>query len=64
MKEYQDLVRFVIENGHRKRNRTGVDTLCSFGYHYKVDLSKGFPLLTTKKIYVFIYQDLNIGFTY
>ena len=51
MKEYQDLVRHVIENGSRKQNRTGVDTLCSFGYHYKVDLSKGFPLLTTKKIY-------------
>ena len=38
MKEYQDLVRFVIDNGFRKKNRTGVDTLCAFGYHYKVDL--------------------------
>ena len=51
MKEYQDLVKHVIDNGFRKQNRTGVDTLCAFGYHYKVDLSKGFPLLTTKKIF-------------
>ena len=51
MKEYQDLVRHVIDNGFRKQNRTGVDTLCSFGYHYKVDLANGFPLLPTKKIF-------------
>jgi len=51
VKEYQDLVRHVIDNGFRKQNRTGVDTLCSFGYHYKVDLANGFPLLTTKKIF-------------
>ncbi len=51
MRQYQDLVRHVIENGTLKHNRTGIDTLCYFGYHYKVDLAKGFPLLTTKKIY-------------
>ena len=51
MKQYQDLVRNVIDNGTLKQNRTGVDTLCYFGYHYKVNLSEGFPLLTTKKIY-------------
>ena len=51
MKEYQNLVRHVIDNGFRKQNRTGVDTLCAFGYHYKVDLAHGFPLLTTKKIF-------------
>ena len=51
MKQYQDLVRHVIDNGTLKHNRTGIDTLCYFGYHYKVDLSEGFPLLTTKKIY-------------
>lgn len=50
MKEYQDLVKLVLEKGIRKQTRTGVDTLSYFGAFYKVDLSKGFPLLTTKKM--------------
>ena len=51
MKQYIDLVKTVLEEGQRKKNRTGTDTLSYFGYHYKVDLSQGFPLLTTKKIF-------------
>ena len=51
MKAYLDLVQHVLDNGTLKKNRTGTDTLMSFGYHYKVDLSKGFPLLTTKKVF-------------
>ena len=51
MKQYLDLVRTVLDNGTLKENRTGTDTLMYFGYHYKVDLSKGFPLLTTKKVF-------------
>ncbi len=50
MKEYHDLVRLVLDNGVRKKSRTGVDTLSYFGAFYRVDLSKGFPLLTTKKM--------------
>lgn len=50
MKEYLDLVKLVLENGTRKTSRTGVDTLSYFGAFYRVDLSKGFPLLTTKKV--------------
>jgi len=50
MKEYLDLVKTVIDNGTRKSTRTGVDTISYFGAFYKVDLSKGFPLLTTKKM--------------
>jgi thymidylate synthase len=50
MKEYLDLVRLVIDNGLRKKSRTGIDTISYFGAFYKVDLSKGFPLLTTKKM--------------
>jgi thymidylate synthase len=50
MKEYLDLVKLVIENGTRKPSRTGIDTLSYFGAFYRVDLSKGFPLLTTKKM--------------
>lgn len=51
MQQYLDMVRYVLENGVRKTNRTGVPTLSAFAYFYKVDLSEGYPLLTTKKMY-------------
>ena len=51
MKQYLNLVDTVLSKGFKKQNRTGVNTLMYFGYHYKVDLSKGFPLLTTKKVF-------------
>lgn len=51
MKAYLDLVQNVLDNGVLKKNRTGTDTLSCFSEHYKVDLSKGFPLLTTKKVF-------------
>lgn len=51
MKPYLDLVRNVLENGVKKENRTGTDTLSNFAEFYKVDLSDGFPLLTTKKVF-------------
>lgn len=47
---YHDLVRAVLDRGTRKPNRTGVDTISLFNYNYTIDLSEGFPLLTTKKI--------------
>lgn len=50
MKEYLDLVRLVLNEGKRKSSRTGVDTISYFGAHYRVDLSKGYPLLTTKEV--------------
>lgn len=50
MKEYLDLVKTVMNEGVRKSSRTGVDTISYFGAYYRVDLSKGFPLLTTKKM--------------
>ncbi|NUM69850.1 MAG: thymidylate synthase [Ignavibacteriaceae bacterium] len=50
MKEYHDLVRLVMNEGVRKQSRTGIDTISFFGAFYKVDISKGFPLLTTKKM--------------
>ena len=52
MKEYLDLVRLVLEQGSRKPSRTGVDTISYFGAHYRVDLAKGYPLLTTKEVVV------------
>ncbi len=51
MKQYHDLVQRVLEQGIRKVNRTGVDTISSFAEFYKVDLEEGFPLLTTKKVH-------------
>lgn len=48
MNEYLEAVRTVLERGTRKANRTGVDTLSTFGVHYNIDLQVGFPLLTTK----------------
>ncbi|HPO54874.1 MAG TPA: thymidylate synthase [Ignavibacteriaceae bacterium] len=50
MKEYLDLVKLVMNEGVRKKSRTGVDTISYFSAFYRVDLSKGFPLLTTKKM--------------
>ncbi len=50
MKQYLDLVKLVMKEGIRKPSRTGVDTISYFGAFYKVDLQKGFPLLTTKKM--------------
>lgn len=51
MKQYLDLVQNVMDHGVWKENRTGVKTLTNFAEFYKVDLSKGYPLLTTKKVY-------------
>ena len=50
MREYLDLVERVLTKGQLKPNRTGVDTLSTFSEYYKVDLSEGYPLLTTKKM--------------
>lgn len=50
MKVYLDAVREVLENGTRKENRTGIDTLSTFNINYEIDLREGFPLLTTKNI--------------
>ena len=50
MQEYLDLVRRVLENGTLKKNRTGIDAISCFAEHYTVDLSEGFPLVTTKKV--------------
>ena len=51
MKAYIDMAKHVLDKGVIRKNRTGVDTYAVFGYHYKIDLADGFPLLTTKSMY-------------
>lgn len=50
MKQYLDLLRDVYEHGKQKENRTGTGTKYLFGTQLRIDLQKGFPLLTTKKV--------------
>lgn len=51
MKQYHDMLRHILENGVESDDRTGVGTVSVFGYQNRYDLSKGFPLLTTKKVH-------------
>ena len=51
MQTYLDMLRFVLQNGEKREDRTGTGTLSVFGYQNRYDLAAGFPLLTTKKVH-------------
>ncbi|MCB0541807.1 MAG: thymidylate synthase, partial [Bacteroidetes bacterium] len=71
MQQYHDLLNHIMNNGTNKGDRTGTGTKSVFGYQMRFNLAKGFPLLTTKKVFTkgiiyellwFIKGDTNIKY--
>lgn len=71
MKQYLDLCKYILENGEDRADRTGTGTRSVFGYQTRYNLLDGFPLLTTKKMFIrpiaeellwFIKGDTNIKY--
>jgi len=71
MRQYLNLLQHILENGTEKSDRTGTGTKSVFGYQTRFDLSKGFPMLTSKKLHLksiiyellwFLKGDTNINY--
>lgn len=71
MKQYLELLQHILDNGVDKSDRTGIGTRSVFGYQMRLNLQDGFPLLTTKKIFIrgiihellwFLRGDTNIRY--
>src|SRR5512145_1239125 len=52
MRQYLELMDYVLKNGTKKEDRTGTGTTSTFGYQMRFNLNDGFPLLTTKKLHL------------
>ena len=71
MQQYLDQLQYILDHGEVRKDRTGTGTICVFGMQTRYDLRDGFPLMTTKKMFIrpiaeellwFIKGDTNIKY--